>query len=427
MSNNAKKNKFVTYSNDMIFALVQPTGTDLANIRGRIEEAASKFNAKVEYINLTAFLDTLDSNSTSLTKTNAELSQKLSKETHRSPGFINLSTKMHHGTKLREHFGCSIFSIYGVARINISRDTLTTELLKDKRDAEEIVPPKKIYLLDSLKHPDEVDILREIYGKSFWLLGVSAVKGKRLKHLQVFRSLTEDEASELVSRDENEDEDLDFGQKMTDTFEMADFFFNESCTQNEVDRFFNIAFGNVKIAPHRDEQFMHVSASIAAQSSDLSRQVGAVIVSKSGELLSIGCNDVPKFPGGQYKEGDSPDYRDVTIGHDPNHRRRDQILENIPTTTDRKTKDMIKNLIEYHRAVHAEMEAVISCARRGLSTVDAVLYTTTYPCHNCAKHLLNAGIRKVIYIQAYTKYHNSLQNIDYLMLSDQFKVAPNKI
>src|SRR5690606_22707121 len=62
------------------------------------------------------------------------------------------------------------------------------------------------------------------------------------------------------------------------------------------------------------------------------------------------------------------------------------------------------DLIEFSRAVHAEMDALVSLGRTGQGvSQDAVLYTTTYPCHNCARHIVAAGIRAVFFIEPYEK------------------------
>jgi deoxycytidylate deaminase len=64
----------------------------------------------------------------------------------------------------------------------------------------------------------------------------------------------------------------------------------------------------------------------------------------------------------------------------------------------------IKDLIEFSRAVHAEMEAIISVGRnanKGL--VGSTLYCTTFPCHNCARHIVASGIMRVVYIEPYAK------------------------
>lgn len=61
------------------------------------------------------------------------------------------------------------------------------------------------------------------------------------------------------------------------------------------------------------------------------------------------------------------------------------------------------DITEFGRAVHAEMAALLSCARRGVPTKMHSLYGTTFPCHNCTKHIVTAGISKVYFIEPYPK------------------------
>lgn len=63
----------------------------------------------------------------------------------------------------------------------------------------------------------------------------------------------------------------------------------------------------------------------------------------------------------------------------------------------------ITDLTEYGRVVHAEMCAICDAARLGRSIKGGTLYCTTFPCHNCTKHILAAGISKVIYMEPYPK------------------------
>jgi hypothetical protein len=61
------------------------------------------------------------------------------------------------------------------------------------------------------------------------------------------------------------------------------------------------------------------------------------------------------------------------------------------------------DVTEFGRAVHAEMEALLCCARVGVSPRRGRLFSTTFPCHNCAKHIVAAGIAEVFYIEPYAK------------------------
>jgi dCMP deaminase len=51
--------------------------------------------------------------------------------------------------------------------------------------------------------------------------------------------------------------------------------------------------------------------------------------------------------------------------------------------------------------VHAEVNAITQCALQGISCEGAILYVTTKPCIWCLKTIINAGIKKIIYIDDY--------------------------
>lgn len=62
-------------------------------------------------------------------------------------------------------------------------------------------------------------------------------------------------------------------------------------------------------------------------------------------------------------------------------------------------------LVDGHcvRTIHAEMNAILQCARFGISSDGASLYVTDFPCLQCTKSLLQAGIKEINYIR---NYHN---------------------
>jgi len=51
--------------------------------------------------------------------------------------------------------------------------------------------------------------------------------------------------------------------------------------------------------------------------------------------------------------------------------------------------------------IHAELNAILFCAKNGLPTKNTTLYVTLSPCHNCAKHIIQAGIKRVVYKEEY--------------------------
>lgn len=160
---------------------------------------------------------------------------------------------------------------------------------------------------------------------------------------------------------------------------------------------------------------MFLAYAASLRSADLSRQVGAVAVSARGEVIATGANDVPKHGGGLYWPG-AADQRDHVRGADSNKVVIDEIVGDIIDRLAPRRRRLQSNFIErklagsklhdlteFGRAVHAEMEAITACARVGVSPTGGTLYTTTFPCHNCAKHIVAAGIREVQYVEPYPK------------------------
>ena len=63
--------------------------------------------------------------------------------------------------------------------------------------------------------------------------------------------------------------------------------------------------------------------------------------------------------------------------------------------------------------IHAEINAIIDCAKRGVNCNDSIAYITHYPCINCVKTLVQAGVKKIYYIN---DYKNNKELIDKLQI-----------
>ncbi len=59
------------------------------------------------------------------------------------------------------------------------------------------------------------------------------------------------------------------------------------------------------------------------------------------------------------------------------------------------------------RTVHAEQNALLQCARHGIPTEGAIAYVTHEPCESCTKFLIQAGIKRVIFLHPYANKYNS--------------------
>ena len=344
------------------------------------------------------------------------------------------------GNELRKKFGNDILSQLAVTEISSHRKELIEKAAKleaktdgceiDGESGEKIEIPIKsirlITIIDALKHPEEVQLLQKVYSNMFYLVGVLCPEVMRKKRLTTTaKKIAATDATSLMERDK--DEDKGYGQKLLKTLKHADFFLrndrdNIKAILPSLTRYIELILGNPDITPTRDEFAMFTAQSAACRSGCLSRKVGAAIVNKKNDIIATGCNDVPKYGGGLYSSDDHLNdnrcFNSFNSECKNNHYKKvisDEIkviLEKNLTDPDqintisKKISEYprIKNLLEYSRAVHAEMDAIISVARKGNdSLIGTNLYTTTFPCHHCARHIVAAGIKKVFYIEPYEK------------------------
>lgn len=334
----------------------------------------------------------------------------------------------------------------------------------------------RAFIIDSLKHRAEIELLRLVYGHNFRLIAIHCSRDNRFSRLEngKFHLAPHDDIGKFIDRDE-QDRSKTWGQEVNQVFHQADFFVDNDHPQDNVkygpdlDRFVDLCVGGKLLRPTIEETGMYHAHAASMRSACLSRQVGAAILSRDGRVLAIGANEVPKSGGGVYCDGDKIDKRcfkwtewclnpkdekwgkiygksPVGPAHCHNTRRKHelrsdivswfvddvapQLADNLLETTgnakelfaqfkrqeivdtikrffgdSERFKGMpgVKDLIEYSRSIHAEMEALMSALRSGTPTIGAVLYTTTYPCHNCARHIVAAGISRVYYMEPFVK------------------------
>ena len=314
-----------------------------------------------------------------------------------------------------EDVGNAVLAYGAAAQIFAKRQT--------ESDGKYVPFTRTAFIIDSLKRPEEVETLRRIYPEGFVLIGVDSARSRRFEHLTNTLQMDKTDAENLMSRDENEAKEP-HGQRVSKSFHLADFFVrltNSDALRHEVRRMVELWFGCPTHTPTFDEFAMFLAFSAALRSADLSRQVGAVVTSDS-QIIGTGANDSPRAGGGLYwptrdAKGEFQDEargRDYKRGGDSNREEQVRIIDDIVSQAEEYDLDAnsvrnllersrIRDLTEFGRVVHAEMEAILSCGRRGISTVGAEIFCTTFPCHNCAKHIIDAGIMRVVYIEPYAK------------------------
>ncbi|MDY0116787.1 MAG: dCMP deaminase family protein [Sulfurimonadaceae bacterium] len=126
-----------------------------------------------------------------------------------------------------------------------------------------------------------------------------------------------------------------------------------------------------------DENFINIAQEIAKASKCVSKQVGAVIV-KDGRILSTGYNGTPSgyINCAEHWEGAYTD----------EHHEWSKTYE-----------------------IHAEMNAIIWAARKGISIEGATIYVTLEPCSECSKNIIATGIKRIVYEKPYE--HNQSEII----------------
>lgn len=391
---------------EIVFGIVAAVGSPLDFFQSVFTEELKKRSYSVVPLRLSHFTELLDD----------KLHLPTSLPAERAGEAKRIDTFMNRGNEARQLSGRNdILALCAIGDIH------------KRRPGEKSFLPSRAFLLRQLKHPDEVYLLRRVYGDGFHLIGLYCSREDRENELRKSKGLKKREIERLIRRDE--EEPARWGQHLKDTFHLSDVFLNvsqeEASFKKDLNRWLDLLFGTRIASPTFDEFGMFQAYAAALRSTQLSRQVGAAILSEQHDLVSVGTNEVPCFGGGEYWEGSSKDARDPKKGVDSNDEMKYEILEEalpvlygkdkwdsmlpqkkeeaIQPAKDDLSHTRIMNLTEFGRAVHAEMSAILASGRSGVSVRSATLYCTTFPCHNCTKHIVDAGISRVVYIEPYPK------------------------
>ena len=125
-----------------------------------------------------------------------------------------------------------------------------------------------------------------------------------------------------------------------------------------------------------DKNFINIAQEIATASKCVSKQVGAVIV-KDGRILSTGYNGTPA--------GYINCCQHWNNEYTSNHHEWSKTYE-----------------------IHAEMNAIIWAARKGISIEGATIYVTLEPCSECSKNIIASGIKRIVYLKPYEHNHSAI-------------------
>jgi len=263
------------------------------------------------------------------------------------------------------------------------------------------------WVIDSIKNPHEINFLRDTY-PNFYLFAVFANYGTRWKRAQVPEIYNGDQRSFNQDDERDKDEELDYGQKVSDCCSKADVIICNDKQLDEgsrdyrklgkkVENFLNLIEGG-HYTPDDDEPFMVMAYANSLRSSCLKRKVGAIIIDANGNICSSGYNEVPTCSstcdddGGCYREKVRQDFHNAVKEIEDDETKQEKIVEKFKSC----------KILDYCKALHAEESSIVNLAKSGMPTItQAKLYTTTYPCNLCAKKIAQVGIKDIVYLEPY--------------------------
>jgi deoxycytidylate deaminase len=255
---------------EIFFGICAPVGVDTKKVHTLLSEALKKYSYEAEYFKVTALMKAAKPKGVDLVDSPLE---------NRYDSYIR------YANKLREVFGLNytLAMLCCVAVKNFRR-----QKNKGKDDPESPIQ-KQAYVFDQFKRKEELDLLRQVYGRLFIVVSVYSEQKTRLEYL-VNRIASDHSdarladthkhaASELMQRDQAEQGEP-HGQGLEDAFPTADLFVDvddQASAELLIRRFLDAYFGSNAISPTHDEYGMYLARTTGLRSVDLSRQVGATL------------------------------------------------------------------------------------------------------------------------------------------------------
>ncbi len=226
---------------ELVIGLVGPIGTGLRELGDALESSLVEVGYDSARIRLSELMHELPDEPWSSLAT--------SNPAQRYPAYMDA------GTELRSRLADgAALAMLAIAEIRNRREALSGN--------NTAAAPRMAYILHSLKHPGEVELLRRTYGSRFLLVGAYAPRAVRLERLaEHLRELgfgefaangVRAEAEKLVERDERE-AGGPYGQNVGKAFPLADVFVEptQESPRNQAGRFIQLLFGKPFITPSR--------------------------------------------------------------------------------------------------------------------------------------------------------------------------------
>lgn len=452
---------------EIIIGLVAPIGTNLELLLGNNEDKENKeplkeefksFNYDPEVIKVTELINLKSELKKSRLKTKEikGLIEESSKLIKSYKGF-NYYFKMELCSALRQKYGVGYFGAKIAEKIKKMRDKKT----KNKKNK-----MGKVYFIDQLKNTGEQEVLEKLYGENYIQIScfssyinrdknikekchkekflkkdvkneekiltniLNKIEPKSLRKIALnFESMFSDFIHKLMKKDSEEidvslsKKDFDttkrrsHGQEISKLYHKSHFFINldSQDIEKQINKIVKVIFGKYDEFPSQDEFGMAI-AYVASKRSNFpgDRHIGASILSEDGEVLSVGEIRAPV----PHSNPERCDQNVIEEGYNNYTLQKKELLkwvEDLVKKCDKQLrnpeneehlKKWLNDSLDFHPCTHAEMSAIADAAKIGISIRNATLYTTTFPCHLCAKDIITCAIKRVVFLEAYPKSKN---------------------
>ena len=287
--------------------------------------------------------------------------------------------------------------------------------------------PEKV-AIDGIRNVGEVEHLRNVYGYRFTLIAILASVDARWDRIGSNYTDNGLDRSDFVADDvRDKNEETTYGQQVELCVDRADILIDNSTDvsqpkfKTKILEFADLVTGKKLRSARQAEILMNIAFSASHSSKCIKRHVGAVIADPAGQVVSAGYNENPlgTNPCIEEPEYENQCFRDI-IRNDHFRSLAEKgarcpvcgeklIFEKGPpwrckACTEKQAKTNLESYffpdraLNWCTAVHAEVWAVLAAGERARK---GTLYTTTFPCAQCAEKIVQSGIAKVVFTESY--------------------------
>ena len=287
-------------------------------------------------------------------------------------------------------------------------------------DAEKL-KGESLIVFDGIRNTAEIELLRD-YFPNFFLITVWCPQKVRWERVKGDYNGSQSDFIQDDKRDSNEE--LDYGQQVQLCVDKADIVIRNDeqhtpkaaatrILESKIKQYIELLKGETLRIPHHDEMAMAIAYTTSLRSMCLKRTVGAIITDLNGVVISTGYNENPeplqpcimsfKYC---YKDSYLKAHFESLIESNTECPYCKKSFHSLGENF--KCPSCNKSLIPAFSpdrgmsrctAIHAENMAIMNAAGKNLK--DTILYTTTFPCAQCARQIVYAGISEVVYIEPY--------------------------